>query len=351
VHAIRNRDRVVSRDELIASVWGGRIVSESTLASRINAARNALGDSGEAQRLIKTIQRKGIRFTGEVREESSAASATVEPMVRPAQDVTFCQTTDGVHLAVATSGSGLPVVKAANWLNHLEFDWQSPVWSPLISLLSDRFRLVRYDERGNGLSDWEAADISFDAFVRDLEAVVDGLGLERFALLGISQGAAVSIAYATRHPERVSRLILCGGYARGWRKRDVAIDIAQREALETLVLHGWGRDNPAFRQVFTSLFIPRRHARTDAMVQRPAARQHLAGERVPFHAHVREYRRGRIAAESFRADSGPAQPRRCPRSVRGRPIAGAVNSGRPLRRARKRQSPDPVARAGMAPLC
>jgi pimeloyl-ACP methyl ester carboxylesterase len=170
--------------------------------------------------------------------------------------VTFCQTTDGVHLAVATSGSGLPVVKAANWLNHLEFDWQSPVWSPLISLLSDRFRLVRYDERGNGLSDWEAADISFEAFVRDLEAVVDGLGLERFALIGISQGAAVSIAYATRHPERVSRLILCGGYARGWRKRDVAIDIAQREALETLVLHGWGRDNPAFRQVFTSLFIP-----------------------------------------------------------------------------------------------
>jgi pimeloyl-ACP methyl ester carboxylesterase/DNA-binding winged helix-turn-helix (wHTH) protein len=256
VHVIRNRDRVVSRDELIASVWGGRIVSESTLASRINAARHALGDNGEAQRLIKTIQRKGIRFAGKVQEETAAAPAATLPAVQPAQNVTFCKAVDGVHLAVASSGSGLPVVKAANWLNHLEFDLRSPVWSPLIALLSDRFRLVRYDERGNGLSDWEAADISFEAFVRDLEAVVDGLGLERFALIGISQGAAVSIAYATRHPERVSRLILCGGYARGWRKRGVAIDIAQREALETLVRHGWGRDNPAFRQVFTSLFIP-----------------------------------------------------------------------------------------------
>jgi len=264
VYVIQNRDRVVSRDELIASVWGGRIVSESTLASRINAARQALGDSGETQRLIKTIQRKGIRFIGEAREETAAAVSTggeriASPAVsaaKAAQDVTFCQAADGVHLAVASSGSGLPVVKAANWLNHIEYDWQSPVWSPLISLLSDKFRLVRYDERGNGLSDWNAADISFDAFVRDLEAVVDGLGLERFALLGISQGAAVSIAYATRHPERVSRLVLCGGYARGWRQRGVAVDIAQREALETLARHGWGQDNPAFRQVFTSLFIP-----------------------------------------------------------------------------------------------
>lgn len=264
VYVIQNRDRVVSRDDLIASVWGGRIVSESTLASRINAARHALGDSGDAQRLIKTIQRKGIRFTGEAREDASPktppgggrAASPAPSSPSPAQDVTFCQTTDGVHLAVASSGSGLPVVKAANWLNHIEYDWQSPVWSPLLTLLSGKFRLVRYDERGNGLSDWNVEDISFESFVRDLEAVVDALGLKRFALLGISQGAAVSIAYATRHPERVSRLILCGGYARGWRQRGVAADIAQRDALETLVRHGWGQDNPAFRQVFTSLFIP-----------------------------------------------------------------------------------------------
>jgi pimeloyl-ACP methyl ester carboxylesterase/DNA-binding winged helix-turn-helix (wHTH) protein len=251
---IRNRDRVVSRDDLIASVWGGRIVSESTLASRINAARAAIGDSGEAQRLIKTIQRKGIRFVGDV--QPGTASDTTPQGRPPVQDVTFCRTADQVHLAVATTGNGLPVVKTANWLNHIEYDWQSPVWSPLISHLSQRFRLIRYDERGNGLSDWNVAELSFEAFVRDLEAVVDSLNLARFALLGVSQGAAVSIAYATRHPERVSRLVLCGGYVLGHRKRADAHEIAQREALEQLIKLGWGQDNPAFRQVFTSLFIP-----------------------------------------------------------------------------------------------
>lgn len=259
LHLIENRDRVISRNDLIASVWQGRIISESTLASRINAARGAIGDSGRAQRLIKTIQRKGIRFVGDVRESASepppTQSATMAA-IRPAQDVTFCRTADGVHLAVATSGSGLPVVKTANWLNHIEFDWQSPVWSPLIGLLSDKFQLIRYDERGTGLSDWKVDDISFDASVRDLETVVDRLDLKRFALFGISQGAPVSIAYAVRHPERVSRLVLCGAYVLGWRRRSTNAEITQREALYTLARHGWGQDNPAFRQVFTSLFIP-----------------------------------------------------------------------------------------------
>jgi DNA-binding winged helix-turn-helix (wHTH) protein/pimeloyl-ACP methyl ester carboxylesterase len=253
VYLIENRDRVVSRDDLIASVWGGRIVSESTLASRINAARQALGDNGEAQRLIKTIQRKGIRFVGTLHDGGSVP----KPITKSAdQDVTFCKTADGVHLAIATSGSGLPVVKCANWLNHIEYDWQSPIWEPFMRELSSRFRLIRYDERATGLSDWNVDDISFEAFVHDLEAVVDNLGLQRFALLGMSQGAAVAIDYATRHPERVSRLVLCGGYAQGWKKQGNPIQVGQREALESLVRHGWGQDNPAFRQVFTSLFIP-----------------------------------------------------------------------------------------------
>lgn len=267
VHLIRNRDRVVSKDDLLEHVWSGRIVSESTLSNRVNAARRALGDSGELQQFIKTVPRRGLRFVGEVREgelESPPAAAnrdskpgTNAPVRNGiAQEVTFCRTTDGVNLAVATSGSGLPVVKTANWMNHIEFDWQSPVWSPLINLLSEKFRLIRYDERGNGLSDWDVKDISFEAVVRDLETVVDKLGLERFALFGISQGAAVSVAYATRHPDRVSRLILVGGYPLGWFKRGDPTDIAQREALLTLIESGWGLDNPAFRQVFTSRFVP-----------------------------------------------------------------------------------------------
>jgi len=263
VYLIENHDRVVSRDDLIASVWGGRIVSESTLASRINAVRHALGDDGQAQRLVRTVMRKGVRFVGEV------ASAAPHPATQGGgpgrsppggadmtQSVTFCRTADGVHLALACTGTGAPLVKAANWLNHVEFDRESPVWSPLIDMLSGHSRLVRYDARGNGLSDWDVEDISFETFVRDLETVVDAAGLERFALLGMSQGAAVSIAYATRHPERVSKLILIGGFAQGWRRICNKEEIAQREALEGLIRLGWGRDNPAFRQVFTSLFIP-----------------------------------------------------------------------------------------------
>jgi DNA-binding winged helix-turn-helix (wHTH) protein len=127
---IRNRDRVVSRDDLIESVWNGRIVSESTLATRINAARRAIGDDGAAQKLIKTIARKGFRFVGDVRDETTAF-AQGEPAA-PSQKVSFCKTSDGVNLAVATVGEGPALVKTANWLNHLENDWQSPIWSPML---------------------------------------------------------------------------------------------------------------------------------------------------------------------------------------------------------------------------
>ena len=132
----------------------------------------------------------------------------------------------------------MPLVKAANWLNHIEFDWQSPVWSPLFTHLAAQNLLVRYDERGTGLSDRDVADFSFEAFVRDLETVVDEVGLERFALLGISQGVPISIAYAVRHPERVSRLVLCGGFAKGWRKRGNAEEMARAEASITLIREG-----------------------------------------------------------------------------------------------------------------
>jgi len=172
------------------------------------------------------------------------------------QDIRFCMTADQVRIAFATAGNGPPLVKTANWLNHLEFDWQSPVWRHLLHALTADFRLIRYDERGNGLSDWKVNDFSIDALVRDLETVIDAAGLDRFPLLGISQGCAVAISYAVRHPHRVTCLVLHGGYAKGWRARANAAEIARREAMLTLVLEGWGQDNPAFRQVFTSWYIP-----------------------------------------------------------------------------------------------
>ena len=172
------------------------------------------------------------------------------------QQIRFCTSHDRARIAYATSGAGAPLVKAANWLNHLEFDGGSPVWNHLLRELSRRHTLVRYDARGCGLSDWDV-EPSFDAWVRDLEAVVEASGGERFPLLGISQGASIAIAYAVRHPERVSHLILHGGYARGrlhWSGTSKAQDEA--EMMIKLAELGWGQQNPAFRQFFTTQFIP-----------------------------------------------------------------------------------------------
>jgi pimeloyl-ACP methyl ester carboxylesterase len=174
---------------------------------------------------------------------------------RPAQDIRFCKAFDGVSIAYATVGDGPPLVKTANWMNHLEHDWESPIWRPFFDAMSARHTLIRYDERGNGLSDWTVGDFSLEAMVADLEAVVDAMGLKRFPLLGLSQGCAVSIEYAARHPEKVSRLVLYGGYARGWRSAPQSVQ-QRTEAMITLMRSGWGSDNPAFRQLFTSVFIP-----------------------------------------------------------------------------------------------
>lgn len=260
-YLVQNRDRVVTKDDMIAAVWSGRIVSESTLTSRINAVRKAVGDSGDEQRLIRTIARKGIRFVGEVSE--TAAQRATGPGARPPaapiplhQEVHFCTSSDGVRIAYAEVGKGIPLLRTGHWLTHLEYDWESPVWSPFLQGIAAGRRLIRYDARGNGLSDWEVAEISFEAFVRDIESVVEATGLDKFDLLGVSQGAAISVAYAVRHPERVRHLVLYGGFARGRRMRGSQQEIAYSDAIATLMRQGWGQENPAFRQMFTSQFIP-----------------------------------------------------------------------------------------------
>jgi class 3 adenylate cyclase/pimeloyl-ACP methyl ester carboxylesterase len=173
------------------------------------------------------------------------------------QEIQFCMTPDGVQLAYARIGDGPPLVKTGNWMTHLEFDFESPIWRGLFRELSRDHTLIRYDARGNGLSDRDVEDVSQDLFVSDLESVVDAAGLERFALLGISQGCAVAIAYAVRHPERISHLVLFGGYPVGWAKRArTAAEKEQGQAMLTLMRLGWGQENPTFRQLFTSQFIP-----------------------------------------------------------------------------------------------
>jgi len=173
------------------------------------------------------------------------------------QTIRFCQSGDGARIAYATMGKGPPLVRAAHFLTHLEFELHTPVWRPWLAEYSRDHTLIRYDQRGCGLSDRDAADVSLDAQVSDLEAVVDATGLVRFPLFGASQGGAIVVAYAARHPERVSRLLIHGGYARGPLKRNPT-PAQQREAamMIDLIRLGWGRENPAYRQVFTSLFIP-----------------------------------------------------------------------------------------------
>ena len=176
------------------------------------------------------------------------------------QRVQFCTAPDGTRIAYAITGNGQPIVRAAHYLSHLEFDFESPVWRHWIRELSVNNMYVRYDERGCGLSDWNTLNFSFQAWVRDLETVVDSLSLDRFVLLGVSQGGPVAIAYTARHPERVSRLVLYGAYAHGWAKREETLQnpesAKRRKAMHELIQPGWGHDNPAYRQLFTSLFMP-----------------------------------------------------------------------------------------------
>jgi len=265
---IRERRRVVSKTELLDAVWRNRFVSESALTSRVKAARQAIGDDGRAQRLIRTVHGRGYQFVGDVDERTAAvpkAARTVNTPVDnvravngpPPQHIQFCRTRDGIRLAYAAIGSGPPLVKAANWLSHLDYDWETPVWRHWLTELSRRFRLVRYDERGCGLSDRDVPRFSFDDWVEDLETVVDAAGLDRFPLLGISQGGPVAIAYTVRHPERVSRLVLLGSYAQGRRARATTQEeLELANARVDLVRLGWGRPDPTYRQTFVARFLP-----------------------------------------------------------------------------------------------
>jgi len=178
-------------------------------------------------------------------------------MKRVSQRIRYLRTPDGVQLAWAETGSGPTLVKAANWMTHLEFELESPVWRHWIRFFSENFRYIRHDERGCGMTDWNVGDISFERWVQDLESVVDAAApSEPFVLLGISQGAAACIGYAAKYPERVSHLILYGGYARGPFKRNDPDRESMYRAMIDLVRLGWGSDNPTFRQVFTSRFFP-----------------------------------------------------------------------------------------------
>lgn len=269
LHLVDHRDRIVTKTELLDTIWGDRFVSESALTSRIKSARQAVGDSGELQHVIRTVRGIGYRFVGEVSVHEPGAEVpltgrsdhptSVEHATGPSVRIRFIQSA-GASLAVAESGSGPCLVKTATWLTQVDKDTDaSPIWGHWIRALSRRYHYVRYDPPGCGLSDRDLTgrDLSdLDQWVDDLRRVIDAVGQERVSLLGISQGGPVAIGFAVRYPERVSHLILYGTYARGMTRRDDPVQIEEAALQVGIARVGWGTRTETFRETFARQFVP-----------------------------------------------------------------------------------------------
>lgn len=240
------------QQELMDRLWPDSFVEPNNLQYNVSLIRRVLEGAPAVE--LQTVRGQGYRLVAEVTRSEQPGVATARGS--GAQQMYFCKAEDGARLAYARLGAGPPVVKAANWLSHLELDWRFPVWPHWLELLSRRHTLVRYDARGNGMSDWAPPEMGFECFVSDLATVLDSAGVQRAPLIGLSQGASVAVAYAARHPERVSGLVLIGGCARGWRAKNNPELTRQFEAMMVLMRQGWGGRNAAFRQIFTTTFFP-----------------------------------------------------------------------------------------------
>lgn len=251
---LENAGKLVSRDRIVERVWNGRIVSEATINTRINAARSAVGDTGKAQAIIRTVQRRGLELIVPV--ETGAGTGADGACFKRQQTIQFARSEDGTDIAFARSGEGPVLMRAGHFLTHLEKDWDSPVWGPYLQTLSQNHTLVRYDQRGTGLSDSQLRDTSIESYMADLLAVADAAGMERFPLIASSQGVPTSVLFAAIYPERVSHLVLFGGFAQGRAKRKHQYADDEANALLSLIRSGWGDPNSAFMVAFTSVFCP-----------------------------------------------------------------------------------------------
>lgn len=251
---VENAGKLVSKDQLVETVWNGRIVSDATISARINAARVAVGDTGSSQAIIQTVPRRGIKMVVPVKTTEQIQSDESAGDTR--QIVRFANSADGTKIAYATTGQGRKILRAGHFLTHLERDWSSPVWRPYLEALSAHHTLVRYDQRGTGLSEPNVESFDVEAYVADMLAVADAANMDRFPLIASSQGVPVSIVFAARHPERVSSLVLYGGFAEGRARRDHGYAQEEADALLSMIRVGWGNPESAFMTAFTSVFCP-----------------------------------------------------------------------------------------------
>jgi pimeloyl-ACP methyl ester carboxylesterase/DNA-binding winged helix-turn-helix (wHTH) protein len=249
VFLVEGAGSLQTQQELIDRLWPDVSVEPNNLQHNISILRKAFVGSSVR---IETLRGRGYRLVAEVRRAPAAQRASSAKHQR----VHFCRTSDDVRLAWAELGKGPPIVKAGNWCGHLELDRSSLIWQHIMESLSNSRRLIRYDARGNGLSDHDIPEVTFERWVSDLGTVIEAAELVRFPLIGISQGASVAAAYAARHPERVTALVLVCGLVRGWRVKQLPQVTRHFEALLSLMEGGWGQDNPAFRQIFSTAFFP-----------------------------------------------------------------------------------------------
>ena len=253
---VENAGKLVRKDAFMESVWPDSVVEDNNLDYCISQLRKLLHPA----KYIETVPRYGYRFVADVTTpKPNGRLIQPEPVVQspdaPDQHIEFFTASDGVRIAYTIGGQGSVLVRTIHWLNHLDFEWKAPLQQQWLSEVMRHNTLVRYDQRGSGLSDWNVSDFSFQRTIQDFEELVDAAGLEKFSILGGCQGAAVGIAYAVRHPERVTKLIINGTFANGWPAPGPGAQ-EHLHAMLTLIRSGWGRDNPAFRQLWTTLFRP-----------------------------------------------------------------------------------------------
>jgi pimeloyl-ACP methyl ester carboxylesterase len=252
---VENAGKLVRKDAFMESIWPDSIVEDNNLDYCISQLRKRL-----PAKCIETVPRHGYRFVAEVTTLTQHTrliqlESVAEPPKALDQRIESFTTSDSVRIAYSIGGQGPVLVRTIHWLNHLDFEWKTPLRRQWLSEVMQHNTLVRYDQRGSGLSDWNVSDFSFERTVQDFEEMVDAIGLEKFSILGGCQGAAVGIAYAVRHPERVTRLVINGTFANGWPAPGPGAQ-EHLKAMLTLIRSGWGRDNPAFRQLWTTLFRP-----------------------------------------------------------------------------------------------
>lgn len=252
---VQNPGTLVTRDQMIETVWGGRIVSESAVSARIAALRRAVGDDGKRQAIIRTLARRGIQLVAEVSHDAPPQPPR-SPPAQTAQTIRFATAGDGVKIAYATSGAGPPLLRIAHHPTHLELEWAESSERTMFDALGSYRQLIRMDQRGTGLSDIDIDDFSAARSADDIAAVADAAGLERFALLGTSSGALVAVEFAARYPGRLSHLITLAGYVDGRSVRDGAASPDTDEPILTMAREGWNTPDSAFVAGYLSVYFP-----------------------------------------------------------------------------------------------